>query len=427
MTKTHAFKFDEVLKLSPVGIAVFNWQGQFEATNPAYCAIYGYSEAELLGQSITIIFSPDQHAYVLDRHRAFLHGKTSLSGEWEVFKRDGTCLTVLSHSAAIYGTDGEARRLVYVTDITERKRMEVQTSRLACIIQSSSDAIISKSLEGIVTSWNPAAQTMFGYTAQEMLGQNISRLLPLDRKNEHTKVLSRVRAGEHVAHYETVRRCKDGRVLHVSVSISPILDSFGRITGASMIARDISERIQMEEKLQQQRVQLQHIAHFDSLTDLPNRVLLSDRLRQGLLQAKRRNHLLAVLYLDLDGFKQINDLHGHAIGDAILLAVSRRILSTMRDADTLARIGGDEFVAVLTDVHSTTDCAQLLQRILLACAMPIALGEIRVQISASIGCTLYPTDNTDADLLIRHADHAMYRAKRAGKNRFHIFDINEAN
>ena len=165
-----------------------------------------------------------------------------------------------------------------------------------------------------------------------------------------------------------------------------------------------------------------HIAHYDGLTDLPNRLLLTDRLRQAMALCKRNSQQLAVLYLDLDGFKQINDLHGRDTGDALLIALSRRMGSSLRETDTLARIGGDEFVIVLMDVGNTEKLKRIVGRILCACAEPVVIDDKVLEVTASIGVTSYPHDDADEDQLMRHADLAMYEAKQAGKNRFHLFD-----
>jgi diguanylate cyclase (GGDEF)-like protein/PAS domain S-box-containing protein len=405
------------------------------------------------------------------------------------------------------------------------------------IVQSSDDAIISKTLDGIVTSWNAGAQAIFGYSAEEMIGRPMLVLFPLDRKDEERFILEMLLAGEKVDHFETVRQCKDGSLVHVSVSISPIRDAQQRIIGASKIARDISKKKLAEARLRLtanvftfasegiviaspggllldvneaftritghsrqavlgqdyrqlcsgsedsgklemlreslrhtghcqgefwsrrqdgsdfaalltvsaitdaagqlqsyvalftditplriQTEKLEHFAHYDAMTDLPNRLLLSDRLRQAMAHSARQKQTLAVLYLDLDGFKAINDMHGHGVGDQLLITVSQRMKSVLREIDTLARIGGDEFVLVLADVHGNVELNALIERVLRACSEPIVLGEFVLQVSASIGVTLYPQDDVEADQLMRHADRAMYEAKQNGKNRYQLFD-----
>ena len=174
---------------------------------------------------------------------------------------------------------------------------------------------------------------------------------------------------------------------------------------------------------------LEHLAHFDALTNLPNRLLLADRLQQAMSQAHRSGQQLAVVYLDLDGFKSVNDRHGHAVGDQLLIAMANAMKSTLREGDTLARIGGDELVAVLVDLDSAESCVPLLGRLLEAAAAPVVLGALRLQCSASMGVAFYPqkldvVDDLElgADQLLRQADQAMYQAKLAGKNRYHVFD-----
>jgi diguanylate cyclase (GGDEF)-like protein len=168
--------------------------------------------------------------------------------------------------------------------------------------------------------------------------------------------------------------------------------------------------------------QLEHIAHYDILTNLPNRVLLADRLSQAMLQCRRNEQSLAVVFLDLDGFKAVNDAHGHDVGDELLVSISVRMKKALREGDTLSRIGGDEFVAVLADLATVEECEPVVKRLLLAASEPLIVRDVLLNISASIGVTLYPQDNSDTDLLMRHADQAMYVAKELGKNRYHLFD-----
>lgn len=188
--------------------------------------------------------------------------------------------------------------------------------------------------------------------------------------------------------------------------------------------RELAERLhQRTKELRQTNQQLEQLAHFDTLTQMPNRVLLADRLRHAMAQCQRRSNGLAVVYLDLDGFKPINDRYGHSAGDQLLTVLAQRLKEMLREGDTLARIGGDEFVAVLGDLQRPQDCEPVLERLLQAARMPVVLGDTAVQVSASVGITFYPQDPVDADLLLRHADQAMYLAKQSGKNRWHVFDL----
>jgi len=168
---------------------------------------------------------------------------------------------------------------------------------------------------------------------------------------------------------------------------------------------------------------LEDIAHYDALTHLPNRVLLADRMQQAMAHTQRSEQILAVAFLDLDGFKAVNDQYGHGVGDKLLITLAQRMKNSLREGDTLARIGGDEFVVVLTNLNHTSDCHPLLTRLLQAAAEPLQLDGMLLEVSASIGVTLYPQDGSDAEQLLRHADQAMYLAKQAGKNCYHLFDV----
>jgi diguanylate cyclase (GGDEF)-like protein len=217
---------------------------------------------------------------------------------------------------------------------------------------------------------------------------------------------------------EIWNRRKSGEVYAELLTISAVLDNKGQTQNYLALFTDITS-------IKKYQQELERIAHFDPLTELPNRVLLADRLNQAMIQAERRHQSLAVIYLDLDGFKAVNDSKGHQTGDELLILISQRMKDVLREGDTLARIGGDEFVAVLVDLENLNDCVPVLDRLLLAAASPIMMGETTLQVSASIGLTFYPQDNVDADLLMRHADQAMYTAKQAGKNRYHLFDVEQ--
>ena len=207
------------------------------------------------------------------------------------------------------------------------------------------------------------------------------------------------------------------RFVHDSGAVLWMELSLVRIEGGHVGAlHDITHQRRIQE-------QLEFMAHYDVLTKMPNRVLLTDRIEQAMARCQRSDRSLAVAFLDLDGFKAVNDHHGHDAGDQLLTAVARRLRMALRDGDSIARIGGDEFVALLVDLEHVQQAAPVLQRLLLAAAEPVLLGDLTLQVSASIGVTLYPQDPVDADQLIRHADQAMYVAKQGGKNRYHFFDV----
>ena len=203
------------------------------------------------------------------------------------------------------------------------------------------------------------------------------------------------------------------------MTISAIRDSQGGILQYVALLSDITQ-------LKEHQSELERMAHFDALTNLPNRILLADRLQQAMHQMPRSGQQLAVAFLDLDDFKTINDTYGHDVGDLLLIALARRIKETLREGDSLARIGGDEFVAVLIDLDNVAVSLPMLTRLLDAASQPVQLGDLTVQVSASLGVTFFPQAQAlDADQLLRQADQAMYQAKLAGKNRYHLFDAEQ--
>jgi diguanylate cyclase (GGDEF)-like protein/PAS domain S-box-containing protein len=312
-------------------------------------------------------------------------------------------------------------------EATLTEAAEQATERLAAIVESSDDAIISKDLDGLITSWNGGAERLFGYTAAEILGRSILVLIPEDRREEEALILASIRRGESVEHFETERVTREGRRLHVSVTASPIRDSAGAVVGVSKIARDLTSIV--EDSLKERdllRAQLAHsieqgeagrrAALHDPLTGLPNRSLFNDRLEHGLAQARRHGWTLAVMFLDLDGFKQVNDTHGHDVGDVVLRTIAGRLKHHTRSDDTICRFGGDEFVYLLMEVADGPAAGTIADHLLRVTREPCAVAvrglELSLSLHASIGIALFPRDGENPEALIASADQAMYVAKR---------------
>jgi len=291
-----------------------------------------------------------------------------------------------------------------------RRQIGAAQRRLAAIVESSDDAIVSETLDGVVTSWNPGAEATFGYSAAEMLGQSLQRLVPPELRGEQADILARVHRGERVAHFETERLCRDGRRIQVSISIAPMVDADGRIVGVSRIARDISRQKAMEQEVRQ-------LAFHDPLTRLPNRRLLLDRLKRAQQTSRRLGSHGAVLFIDLDRFKQLNDRLGHEAGDQFLVIVAQRLAAAVRETDTVARLGGDEFVVVCENLGAGAELAAermaaLEAKLADAVALPVVLQGELVAASASIGHRLFLGTEDDLDGLIAEADRAMYLHKQ---------------
>ncbi len=411
------------------------------------------------------------------------------------------------------------------------------------IVESSNDAIIGKDLSGNVTSWNVGAEKIFGYKADEIVGRSMQELIPPNHENEESFILSRVMSGERVDHLETIRLHKDGRLINISTSIAPVLDSVGKIIGASNISRDITARVAADEQLRKLSLTVDqspesvvitnldgnieyvneafirntgysrdeamdqnprilqsgkttsatykslwetlllgkvwkgelhnkrkngseyveyvtinpirnklgvithyvaikaditankaaeahtiHLAFYDQLTDLPNRQLLLDRLQQALVLSARNQKYGALLFIDLDHFKSLNDTLGHDAGDKLLQQVAFRLLNCVRESDTVARIGGDEFVIMLEELsqdalESGTFAELIGKKILDAFQEKFEIGKNSCQSTPSIGIALFSGHRKDTiDDILKQADLAMYDAKAAGRNSLRFFD-----
>ena len=254
-------------------------------------------------------------------------------------------------------------------------------------------------------------------TYQSNNGQRAAGVMPLD-PGQPPALQALYQTRQPVRNFELRDQGPNGEARWSRLNALPRFDAAGQFLGYRGTGSDIT-------LIREYAQQLERMAHFDALTGLPNRVLLNDRLHQAMLQSQRRNHSVAVAYLDLDGFKAVNDLHGHDVGDLLLIQVAQRMKMALREGDTLARIGGDEFIAVLVDLERPRDFEPVLARLLQAAAEPFRHGESQLHVSASIGLTVFPLDDADADQLVRHADQAMYQAKQAGRNRYHLFDLAE--
>jgi diguanylate cyclase (GGDEF)-like protein/PAS domain S-box-containing protein len=306
------------------------------------------------------------------------------------------------------------------TDIGERLAREAQLAAALAeqelIFEAASEGIVFEK-DGLVRKCNGMFAAMLGYAPADLVGQLTSTWFADPSEYERTAVAAvrRIRTGQVYERELRVRR-QDGGMLWCEVRGQGVRPG-SLEDGAIWVYSDISERKASEERIR-------HLAHHDALTGLPNRRLLEDRLARALAQARRAQSYAAVMLIDLDGFKAVNDGHGHRTGDRVLAAVGQRLRRCVRETDTVARVGGDEFVVVLTEQRTPENAAAVAEKILTAVAEPVAVGDAQFEIGASIGISVYPRDGQSADDLLKHADTAMYRVKEAGKNRF-LFYRNE--
>ncbi len=307
-----------------------------------------------------------------------------------------------------------------LTSLAISKSADFEKLQLAAsVFTHAREGILITDAAGTIVDVNDTFTSITGFRRDEAVGQSLSILSP-DRQStqlDSAKWSSLTENGHWSG--EVWNRRKSGEAYAEMQTVSVVRDVSGAAQHYVALFTDITAQ-------KNQQKHLEHIAHYDALTNLPNRVLLADRLNQAMLHSQRRGKTLAVAYLDLDGFKQVNDTYGHTVGDEMLVVVSQHIKEALREGDTLARMGGDEFVVVMVDLGDPADCEPVLARLLQCASQPVVLGDATLRVSASIGVTLYPQDGADADLLLRHADQAMYIAKDSGKNKYHFFDVASA-
>jgi diguanylate cyclase (GGDEF)-like protein/PAS domain S-box-containing protein len=399
-----------VIAIDPQGLIVY-W-------NKAAEHMYGWSEVEAVDAQITELI-PALSAETAKELAKAVVTRTPWTGDYRVQRRDGTILPVLVSATPMCDEHGELVAMIGVfTDISERKRAEEAAQELSVIVESSADAILTLGLDGTILTWNRGAEELYGYPAEEAIGNNSSILDSEAAADSRLSAMSIIRTGDSIRELELVRRRRDGSLVDVSLSGSPIYGDDGKVMGIASIGRDIGDRKRLEEELTRQ-------AMHDALTGLPNRTLLSDRLTQALAGTTRRNAPVSVLFLDLDQFKAVNDASGHLIGDELLVEVANRLKLVVRPSDTLARFGGDEFVVVCEDADET-EAQRIAERMIGALKDPIEVGGNPKYVTASIGIAVSPPLEADSNSLLRYADTAMYDAKARGRARSRVFDASLA-
>ena len=305
-----------------------------------------------------------------------------------------------------------------VTNLKQIKvDLEKSQNQLQSVIRNVMDGIITISESGEIEAFNPAAEDIFGYVQQEVLGKNLKMLMPEPDRSAHDGHISRyLQTGQAriigVRGREVTGLRKSGESFPMELSVSEMM--LGGHRYFIGIARDITERKRAENKIA-------HLAHYDYLTDLPNRALLLDVLNHSIALAARNKIKVAVLFLDLDGFKHINDTLGHDAGDLLLKGVSARLKKSIRNSDTVARVGGDEFIVVLDSIGTDENASHVANKIIAALSEVFDLKGMPSRVGASIGISLFPDDSENPVQLVKQADQAMYLAKQAGKNTYRFF------
>jgi diguanylate cyclase (GGDEF)-like protein/PAS domain S-box-containing protein len=404
------------IEQSPVMNIITDVDGVIQYVNPKFHEITGYTSDEAIGKT-TSILNADVHTR---EFFAELWATISSGREWHGEmcnrKKNGEIYWENVSISPMRNSKGEITQFISSKeDITERKRNEENLKITASVFANSNDGILITDSNNNILDVNPAFTQITGYTREEVIGKNPKMLSSGRQDKEFYGAIWQSLQQNKAWRGEIWNRRKSGEIYAELLSISAICDVTGMAQRYVGVFSDISY-------LKTHEAELSQVANYDALTGIPNRRLLADRLEQSIVRTQRSGKILSVCYLDLDGFKQVNDQYGHAAGDQLLVEVTRRLQKVLRAEDTLARLGGDEFVVLLNDLVSEDECLQILDRILAIVATPVLIGKHETVVSASIGVTFYSSGNEDGDTLLRHADQAMYIAKQAGKSRYYLYD-----
>ncbi len=524
-------RYRELVEAAPFAVYV-QQDGIFVHANPATLSLFGVKRAkQLLGKRPIDFVHPDDKGAVAERAAGVLNGIEAPPRVSKVVRADGTIVYVEAKGKPIEFRGRPAAQVISY-DVTDRIRAEESAAWLAAVVRSADEAIAGETLDGTITTWNAAAERIFGYAAEEIVGDSFKVLLPESDDGAGIEARRKVCETGHVQRILVERRRKDGGIITAALTLSPIRHIGGTIVGVSVIARDVTEEqrvarelefrsflldragdwifvldpegwhvlyvneaacsalgygideikgmppreiveslnntpvgevlsesgealfeidarskngvlIRVEARLQEMRwwdrtvvvvfardvternaaqAEIERMAFHDQYTGLANRILFNDRLETGLRGRKRSRDTLAVLFLDLDHFKDINDALGHDVGDHVLAEVAERLRTHIREADTIARLGGDEFTVLLRGFREVQDAVVVAHKLQQALAMPMHIEGRELYVSASIGISLATAFDETAGELLRKADSAMYRAKENGRNTIQFYD-----
>ena len=408
-------KLYRALEQSPAAVLITDFDGNIEYVNPKFEETTGYTAAEAVGQNPRILKSgdksPEEYKELWDTIKS---GRT-WRGQFHNKRKDGKIYWESASISPVRDESGKITHFIAVKeDITARKRAEEQLRMNATVFETTNEGIMVTDESNRIVTVNPAFTRITGYEPEEVIGRKPSVLSSGRHDRAFYQEMWESLKKRGFWSGEIWNRRKDGSVYPEWLSIAAIHDSDHPHQEYVAIFSDITRRKQDEAQIERQ-------ANFDALTDLPNRSLFADRLAHSLTSARREHWLVALLFIDLDHFKSINDTLGHVVGDQLLQQVAQRLRNCVRESDTVARFGGDEFVILLDDIKKASTAAKTAKKIITALQTPFELNGHEGYIGASIGITLFPADGQDGNTLLRNADMAMYRAKDAGRNNYQFF------
>lgn len=412
----------ELLSTLPAFISYWNNDLVSEFCNDNEGKWFNLPAQEIQDKSINLLFREDE----LDELMPLIQDTLKRNNRFceMTFLREGKGITYAQVSLIYKQTEeGSDGVLMVLSDITERKLAENQLfeekEKLSITLNAIGDGVIATDTHGNISFINPIAEALTGWPMSQAIGKPIETVMRVEEMGAEGALVNPIRlALSRREAVGLVMDCllvkKDGKKIEIEDSASPIFNRVGEVIGAIIIFHDVSEARAMAMKMT-------HIAQHDALTNLPNRVLLRDRTEQAIKVAKRDRHFCALILIDIDNFKQINDTQGHMVGDQLLQLIAHYLTGFLRDSDTLSRQGGDEFLILLSEIDDPENIADFCERIRGSFERQWHIDSLVFNITVSMGVSIYPNDGEDPDTLYRHADAAMYTAKRLGRNAFHFF------
>ena len=413
--QSHNHFLGQLLQAMPLGVFYKATDKRYLGCNKTFADWMGVSQSDIVGRLSEDIAPPALAKLYSQTDQQLLDQPGSLAYEGLTQTPDGRQRTMLFHKATFTRPDGTVNGIVgAMLDISERKEMEDRLKLAATVFDSTADGVTLTDAQGNIVAVNRAFTEITGYSEAEVLGKN-PRVLQsgLQDAGFYQHLWTTIKNDQRWTG-EIWNRRKDGSVFPEQLTITSVKDADGKITNYVGVFSDIT-------KLKSTQDALDFQAHHDALTGLPNRSLLEDRLGMAVQRSRRRNLSFALLFIDLDRFKVINDTLGHHVGDVVLCEVAGRFTSLVRESDTVARLGGDEFVLVLEQIASEGDAARIADKILETLSRPIRAQDQEFFVGASIGISIFPGDADDPVALLKNADAAMYRAKDRGRNTYEFY------
>jgi len=414
-SSTQVRKLSRAVEQSPNTIIITNSKGIIEYVNPHFCRVSGYTPEEVIGKTMRMHQSGTTPKEVYDQLWQTIKSGQVWNGELLNKSKHGKYYWEQLSVSPIFDDQGNITHfLSEQIDISARKEAEEQIRLFEKVFANANEAILISDADNNIITVNPAFTEVTGYTPEEVIGNNprifASGLMEKDFYDEMWKTLN----ADGKWQGEVVDRRKNGEIYAEWLSISSVRDIKGKLTHYIAMVTDISERKAVEERMN-------YLAQHDVLTGLPNRILLQDRLQQAISQAERQQTSVALLFMDLDRFKNVNDMLGHHAGDLLLQEVARRIRLCVRGSDTVSRQGGDEFVIMLPNLDDLGDIVQVVDKLIESIAAPYQLNNHVMHVTTSVGICVYPEDGCDSEALLKNSDTAMYQAKDAGRNCYRFF------